>query len=134
MRDAHEATLAAACGARVSDLTRRAQRVDLSLHDVLAAGLADNRMLAEAYATNRDRIAIIQNTRSFLADRIVSAMEEHLVILGALERGDAQAAVAAIREHYRQTLRWLRWRGARSSGRGGGSARLRHGAAKAEAR
>ncbi|RJL08231.1 GntR family transcriptional regulator [Paracoccus siganidrum] len=106
LRDAHEATLAAARGARAPDLTRRAQRVDLSLHDALAAGLADNRMLAEAYATNRDRIAIIQNTRPFLADRIVSAMEEHLVILGALERGDAQAAVAAIREHYRQTLRW----------------------------
>ncbi len=105
LRAAHEAMLAAARGAPAPDLTRRAQRVDLSLHDALAAGL-DNRMLAEAYATNRDRIAIIQNTRPFLADRIVSAMEEHLVILGALQGGDVPAAVAALREHYRQTLRW----------------------------
>jgi DNA-binding GntR family transcriptional regulator len=33
-------------------------------------------------------------------------MREHLAIIDALERGDAEAAVAAIAEHYRTTLRW----------------------------
>ena len=62
--------------------------------------------LADAYRVNRDRIAIIQNTRPFLPDRIVSAMEEHLAIIDALARRDADAAVAAIRLHYQTTLRW----------------------------
>ena len=55
---------------------------------------------------NRDRIAVIQNTRAFLPDRIVPAMREHLAIIDAVERRDAEAAVAAIAEHYRTTLRW----------------------------
>ena len=50
---------------------------------------------------NRDRIAVIQNTRAFLPDRIVPAMREHLAIIEALERRDAEAAVAAIALHYR---------------------------------
>lgn len=55
---------------------------------------------------NRDRIAVIQKTRPFLPDRIVPTMREHLAIIEALEAGDADAAVAAIAEHYRMTLRW----------------------------
>ena len=49
---------------------------------------------------------MIQNTRPFLPDRIVPAMREHLAIIDAVERRDAEAAVAAIAEHYRTTLRW----------------------------
>ena len=55
---------------------------------------------------NRDRIAVVQNTRPFLPDRIVPAMQEHLAIIEALERRDAEAAVEAIGIHYRSTLRW----------------------------
>lgn len=105
LRASHEALLAAAGGEMSPELPRRAIAVDLSLHDALARGL-DNPLAAEAYAVNRDRIAVIQNTRPFLPDRIVSAMQEHLDIIGALERRDAAAAVAAIRLHYRNTLRW----------------------------
>ena len=87
------------------DLPRRAILTDLTLHDALATGLG-NPMAAAAYAANRDRIAVIQNTRPFLADRIVPAMREHLAILEAVSRRDAEAAVAAIRLHHRTTLRW----------------------------
>jgi len=87
------------------DLPKRAIATDLSLHDALSTGL-DNPLVADVYQVNRDRIAVIQNTRPFLPDRIVSAMEEHLVIIDALERRDAEAAVAAVRLHYRTTLRW----------------------------
>ena len=87
------------------DLPKRAIATDLSLHDALSTGL-DNPLLADVYRVNRDRIAIIQNTRPFLPDRIVSAMEEHLAIIDALARRDAEAAVAAIRLHYQTTLRW----------------------------
>ena len=87
------------------ELPRRAIAADLTLHDALSTWL-DNPLAAEAYRVNRDRIAVIQNTRPFLPDRIVPAMREHLAIIDALERRDAEAAVAAIAEHYRTTLRW----------------------------
>lgn len=88
-----------------ADLPDRAVATDLSLHDALSTGL-DNALAAEAYQANRDRIAVVQNTRPFLPDRIVSAMNEHLAIIEALERGDAEEAVAAIARHHQMTLRW----------------------------
>lgn len=105
LRDSHEALIEAAEREMTPDLPARAVLTDLSLHDALATGL-DNPLAAEAYRVNRDRIAVIQNTRPFLPDRIVPAMQEHLAIIDALERRDAEAAVAAIAVHYRLTLRW----------------------------
>jgi DNA-binding GntR family transcriptional regulator len=105
LRASHVALIADAERAMTPDLPRRAVETDLSLHDALSTGL-DNPLLAEAYRVNRDRIAVIQNTRPFLPDRIVPAMREHLTIIEALESRDAEAAVAAIAEHYRITLRW----------------------------
>lgn len=83
----------------------RAIEVDLSLHDFLAAGLF-NAYLSATYEANRLRIAIIQNSRPFVPDRIASAMEEHLSIIKALEARDPDAAIAAIARHRDQTLRW----------------------------
>lgn len=105
LRASHEAVLAAARRELSPNLPARAVETDLSLHDALATGL-DNPLAAEIYRVNRDRVAIVQNTRPFLPDRIVSAMEEHLAIIDALERRDAEAAVAAIASHFRNTLRW----------------------------
>lgn len=85
--------------------TSHAIDVDLSLHDYLAGGLG-NSLLATAYEANRMRIAIIQNVRPFLQDRIKSAMDEHLAIIDALVLRDAEAAAQAIRYHHDQTLRW----------------------------
>ena len=86
-------------------LPPEALRVDLSLHDRLASGL-ENVFLKQCYEENRNRISIIQNSRPFLQDRIVPAMEEHLEIISALEAGDTDGAVAAIDSHLSQTLRW----------------------------
>jgi DNA-binding GntR family transcriptional regulator len=105
LRDRHREVLDAARHALTPDLPKRALATDLSLHDALGGGLG-NPFAAEAYRVNRDRIAVIQNTRPFLPDRIVSAMEEHFGIIDALERRDEAAAVAAIRAHYHTTLRW----------------------------
>jgi DNA-binding GntR family transcriptional regulator len=105
LRESHEALLEDARRAMTPELPRRAILTDLSLHDTLASGL-DNPLAAGVYAVNRDRVAVIQNTRPFLPDRIVPAMQEHLAIIEALERRDAAAAVAAIDAHYRTTLRW----------------------------
>ena len=105
LRASHEALIEAAEREMTADLPKRAIETDLSLHDALSGWLG-NPLAAEAYRVNRDRIAVIQNTRAFLPDRIVPAMREHLTIIGALERRDANAAVAAIAVHYHQTLRW----------------------------
>ncbi len=105
LRASHEALIADAERSMAPELPRRAVETDLTLHDALSTRL-DNPLAAEAYRVNRDRIAVIQNTRPFLPDRIVPAMREHLEIIAALERRDPEAAVAAIAAHYRMTLRW----------------------------
>ncbi|UWQ26756.1 FCD domain-containing protein [Leisingera aquaemixtae] len=83
----------------------QAIETDLSLHEFLADGLG-NSLLAAAYDANWMRIAVIQNSRPFVPDRIASAMEEHLAILEALKKRDAEAVADAIRHHCEQTLRW----------------------------
>ncbi len=105
LRASHETLIDDALNRMTPELPRRAVLTDLTLHDALAAGLS-NPIAAEVYAVNRDRIAVVQNTRPFLPDRIVPAMQEHLAIIEALDRRDAEAAVDAIRVHYRSTLRW----------------------------
>ncbi|HMQ94995.1 MAG TPA: GntR family transcriptional regulator [Amaricoccus sp.] len=105
LRATHLALIEDAERAMTPDLPRRAIATDLSLHDALGASLG-NPLAKDAYNVNRDRIAVIQNTRPFLPDRIVPAMREHLVIIEALARRDAEAAVSAIELHYRETLRW----------------------------
>lgn len=105
LRASHEAMIESAELCMTPDLPGRAIITDLSLHDTLAGGL-ENPIAAEIYEVNRDRIAVIQNSRTFLPDRIVPAMREHLVIIEAMERRDPDATVTAIAEHYRNTLRW----------------------------
>ncbi|MCW3784760.1 GntR family transcriptional regulator [Defluviimonas salinarum] len=105
LRERHEDMRNAAMAAAGSHLPPKAIAVDLSLHDFLAEGLG-NSLLAAAYAANRMRVAIIQNARPFLQHRIMSAMEEHIAIIDALDRLDAGATTGAIRYHYEQTLRW----------------------------
>lgn len=105
LRASHEAVLEAAQGDIAPDLQRRAILTDVSLHDALALGL-DGPILGRLYAENRDRIAVIQHQRPFLADRIVPAMVEHLAILSALEAGDMALVQHRIQEHLSHTLRW----------------------------
>ncbi len=105
LRERHEDIWNQARTNAANDLSPVAIQVDLSLHDFLAEGLG-NSQLAASYAANRMRIAIIQNSRPFVPDRIVSAIDEHLAIINALEKHDAGGAVAAINHHYEQTLRW----------------------------
>lgn len=105
LRQRHEEAGKTAEKPKGGNSSSSAIEVDLSLHDYLAEGLG-NSLLATAYAANRIRMAIIQNVRPFLQDRIKSAMEEHLSIIDALMRRDAEAASQAIRYHHDQTLRW----------------------------
>lgn len=105
LRQTHEALIEDAGRAPGSDLSQRALATDLSLHDFMASGL-DNTFLRQAYIANRNRISVIQNARSFLADRVVPAMREHLEIIAALESGDRDRALDRIDHHLKLTLRW----------------------------
>lgn len=105
LRASHLATRDAAAGGADPALPPQAIRTDLSLHDFLAGGLG-NPLAAKTYEANRVRIAILQQARPFLHDRIRSAMEEHLAVIDALAARDAGAAEAAIRRHCLETLRW----------------------------
>ncbi|UWQ75845.1 GntR family transcriptional regulator [Leisingera sp. M658] len=105
LRVQHNAMLDTARAELGSSLPPKAIEVDLSLHNFLAEGL-DNSQLTASYEANRMRISIIQNARPFLQNRIVSAMEEHLTIIEALESRDTKGAVNAIRYHCEQTQRW----------------------------
>lgn len=105
LRAEHKRLRDAAATEMSAGLPDEAIRTDLSLHDALARGL-DSGLAQRLYAENRDRIAVIQNTRPFLADRIASAMREHLAILDAIEAHDTPRALSEIRDHLRHTLRW----------------------------
>lgn len=99
LRATHLGLIEDAERALTPELPRRAVLTDLSLHDALSAGLG-NPLAAAAYQVNRDRIAVVQNSRPFLPDRIVPAMREHLSIIDALDRRDAEATVAAVGTHH----------------------------------
>lgn len=105
LRASHEALLEYARATDARATVVEAIETDLSLHNALAEGLT-NPLLRECYEQNRDRIAVIQNSRPFLQDRIVSAMEEHLEIIAAMEEGNVPRVVAGIDRHLAQTLRW----------------------------
>jgi DNA-binding GntR family transcriptional regulator len=105
LRQRHMEMQDAARADPTGDLPPKAIEVDLSLHNYLAEGLG-NSLLTAAYGANRVRIAIIQNARPFLHDRIVSAMDEHLAIIDALADRDATRAAMALKHHCDQTMRW----------------------------
>ncbi|MEX0827413.1 MAG: GntR family transcriptional regulator [Haliea sp.] len=105
LRDAHVRIRDLAANKAAGSLTEKAIKTDLSLHDFLSSGLS-NPIAEENYAVNRIRIAIIQNSRPFVRKRIVSAMDEHLDIIDALEARDAGKAVHAIEMHYENTREW----------------------------
>lgn len=105
LRATHQALLDEALSHPGADLSQRALATDLSLHDAMAQGL-DNPFLRQAYRANRQRIAVIQNVRAFLPDRVIPAMREHLAIIDAIEAGSPDAAVAGIEAHLKHTLRW----------------------------
>ncbi len=105
LRATHQDLLDRANSEDFPDLSQRAISTDLSLHDMLADGIG-SQLSTRLYAENRDRIAVIQNSRPFLPTRIVSAMSEHLEIIATLEARDTHAAQHAIRRHLHNTLQW----------------------------
>ena len=105
LREAHAAVRDQALKGITPELQQWAMAVDWQLHQTLAAAL-DNPLAADAYASNRDRITVLQQSRRLLPERIVPAMDEHLLIIDAILEGRPHDAVQAVRDHLAGTLRW----------------------------
>ncbi len=87
------------------ELQQWAMAVDWKLHLALAEALG-NPLAARVYASNYDRITVLQQSRRLLPERIIPAMEEHLRIIDAVLAGHEEDAMRAVRAHLSGTLRW----------------------------
>jgi DNA-binding GntR family transcriptional regulator len=87
-----------------AELGREFIRADLAMHQALIAGL-DNDLIAETYRVNADRILLMQLTNRIDSGRLLSAIDEHMKVIAALRRRDADAAAAALAAHLRAAQR-----------------------------
>jgi DNA-binding GntR family transcriptional regulator len=82
-----------------------ALHVEWGFHDRIVGALA-NTLLEEIYRVNGDRIRLIQAKRGYVAERLPSAMREHMAILDAGLRKGPAAAAAAMDHHLQESQRW----------------------------
>jgi DNA-binding GntR family transcriptional regulator len=101
----HQALLRRARAGVDRPLQAAALRLDWRFHDRVVAAL-DNALVAEIYRVNSDRIRLIQAKRGYVAERLPSAMREHLAILNAGLRHGPLAAAEAMDKHLRESRRW----------------------------
>lgn len=105
LREEHAAVRDQALEGITSELQQWAMAVDWKLHRALAGSL-DNPLAAQVYASNHDRITVLQQSRRLLPERIIPAMDEHLRIIDAVLAGREEDAMRAVRAHLAGTLRW----------------------------
>jgi len=86
-------------------LLTEALHLDWRFHDLIVAAL-DNDLIEEVYRVNSDRIRLIQAKRGYVADRLKSAMQEHIAILEAGLRKGPAAAAAAMDRHLSESRQW----------------------------
>jgi DNA-binding GntR family transcriptional regulator len=82
-----------------------ALRAEWDFHDQIIGALG-NTLVEEIYRVNGDRIRLIQAKRGYVAERLPSAMREHIAILEAGLRKGAAAAAAAMDHHLQESQRW----------------------------
>jgi len=95
----HESVLNDAKNEVTPELLRRAQQMDWDFHDLIIDRL-DNEIISNAYRVNslKIRLIIFERVR-MLPELLVSVMYEHLPVIEALRRRDAEAAVVALEAH-----------------------------------
>jgi DNA-binding GntR family transcriptional regulator len=76
-----------------------AQQLDWGLHDRMVDAMG-NEILSEMYRVNSMHVRLIAlDTSQIAAQRVLPAMQEHLVFIAALRLRDAAAAVTALMHH-----------------------------------
>ncbi len=82
-----------------SRLLDDAQALDWGLHDRMVDAL-DNEIVSEIYRVNTLRVRLIKLEHSVITPaRLLPAMQEHLLFVGALRRRDTQAAARLLMDH-----------------------------------
>lgn len=98
-RAAHEDILERARSGITGRLVGRAQLVDLAFHEAIIDQLG-NDIISKAYRVNWIKIRLIRHGETgLLPELVVPVMQEHLTIVAAIEKRDAEAASAALTEH-----------------------------------
>ncbi|MBV9908574.1 MAG: FCD domain-containing protein, partial [Hyphomicrobiales bacterium] len=81
-----------------------AQRIDWAMHEALIAFL-DNELAAEVYRVNSIKVRMASQQRLRVTGaNIGRVMREHMKIIEALKARDANAAVAAVRDHIDRSM------------------------------
>ena len=86
-------------------LLEEAQAADWAMHDAFVDALG-NQLVSNTYRVNSIRVRMIMQDRIGLSPaRVPVALHEHELVLDAVARRDAQAAVAALRAHLHSSRR-----------------------------
>ena len=85
-------------------LADEAQRIDWAMHEALI-GFLDNELAAEVYRVNSIKVRMASQQRlRVTGTNIGRVMREHMKIIEALKARDADASVAAVREHIDRSM------------------------------
>jgi DNA-binding GntR family transcriptional regulator len=99
LRASHEAIIRRAEAGERETLISDAEKTDRSLHEAIIDHL-DNEIISNAFRVNWIKIKLIrQNETRLYADLVLPVFADHMAVIAAIERKDADAAVAAMTAH-----------------------------------
>jgi DNA-binding GntR family transcriptional regulator len=99
LRAAHEVIIRRAESGEKDTLIVDAEMVDRSLHEAVIDHL-DNDIISNAFRVNWIKIKLIrQNETRLYAELVIPVFRDHMAVIEAIERKDAEAAVAAMTAH-----------------------------------
>lgn len=99
LRNTHEDILEQA-NSKISDaLVAHAQQTDFQFHETIIDAL-DNELISNIYRVNSIKVRLIKASRSRLGPNDVNrVINEHLLVIEAMEQRDEEGAGKAIRDH-----------------------------------
>ncbi len=99
LRSSHEAIIRRSEAGERDSLIADAEATDRSLHETIIDHL-DNEIISKAFRVNWIKIKLIRRNETRLyADLVIPVYRDHMKVIEAIERKDADAAVAAMTAH-----------------------------------
>jgi DNA-binding GntR family transcriptional regulator len=99
LRASHEAIIRRSESGERETLIADAEATDRSLHEVIIDHL-DNEIISKAFRVNWIKIKLIRRNETRLyAELVIPVYRDHMKVIEAIERKDADAAVAAMTAH-----------------------------------
>lgn len=87
-----------------ASLMRDGLEVDLDLHVLLMSGFS-NKLIRDSYRLLEDKIRLIRMNGNYTAERLGTAMQEHLRIIDAITEGKQTLAVDMLQAHLHTSWR-----------------------------